>query len=64
MTYNNQYVRAWFHLYSGGHTASKEGRISKTVSYIRVKQFNLCSADVKEVACGFPLTQVKKTLAK
>ncbi len=68
MTYNNQYVRAWFHSYSGGHTATaKEGLNFKEkeppyIRSVKVKSNPYAPADVKEWHAVFPLTQVKKIL--
>ncbi|NLK08578.1 MAG: SpoIID/LytB domain-containing protein [Firmicutes bacterium] len=70
MTYKDQYVRAWFHSFSGGHTASaKEGLNFKEAEppYIRsvkVKDNPYAPADVKEWHAVFPLTEVQKTLSK
>lgn len=70
MTYNNQYVRAWFHSYSGGQTTTaKEGLNFKEeeppyVRSVKIKSNPYAPADVKEWQAVFPLTEVQKTLKK
>ncbi|NMB25078.1 MAG: SpoIID/LytB domain-containing protein [Firmicutes bacterium] len=70
MTYNNQYVRAWFHSYSGGHTATaKEGLNFKEeeppyIRSVKIKANPYAPADVKDWQAVFPLTEVQKTLKK
>ncbi len=68
MTYDNQYVRAWFHSYSGGHTTTaKEGLNFKEeeppyIRSVKIKSNPYAPADVKEWHAMFTLTEVQKTL--
>ncbi|NMB12328.1 MAG: SpoIID/LytB domain-containing protein [Firmicutes bacterium] len=69
MTYKDQYIRAWFHSYSGGHTTTaKEGLNFKEeeppyIRSVKIKDNRYAPADVKEWHATFPLTKVQKALA-
>ena len=68
MTYDDQYIRAWFHSYSGGHTATaKEGLNFKEdeppyVRSVKIKDNPYVPADIKEWRASFPLSKVQEVL--
>ena len=68
MTYKDQYVRAWFHSYSGGQTTTaKEGLNFKEeeppyIRSVKIRENRYAPADVKAWHATFPLTEVQKTL--
>ncbi len=70
MTYKDQYIRAWFHSYSGGQTTSaKEGLNFREeeppyIRSVKIKANPYAPADVKEWHATFPLTEVQKTLGE
>ena len=69
MTYDNRYIRAWFHSYSGGQTATaKEGLTFKEeeppyIKSVLVPQNDYAPADVKSWRAEFPLADVQQALA-
>ncbi|MGI6558870.1 MAG: SpoIID/LytB domain-containing protein [Limnochordia bacterium] len=69
MTYNNRYVRAWFHSYSGGQTATaKEGLTFKEeeppyIKSVMVPENKHAPAEVKSWRAEFPLSDVQRALA-
>ncbi|NMB45785.1 MAG: SpoIID/LytB domain-containing protein [Firmicutes bacterium] len=70
MTYKDQYIRAWFHSYSGGHTAAaKEGLNFQDeeppyIRSVKIKDNRYAPADVKQWHATFSLSEVQKRLAK
>ena len=68
MTYKDQYIRAWFHSYSGGHTATaKEGLNFQEdeppyIRSVKLKDNPYAPADVKEWRASFPLAKVQEIL--
>jgi stage II sporulation protein D len=69
MTYNNRYVRAWFHSYSGGQTATaKEGLTFKEeeppyIKSVLVPENEYAPEDVKSWRAEFPLADVQRVLS-
>lgn len=70
MTYKDRYVRAWFHSYSGGETASaREGLNFKGdeppyTKSVKIKENKYAPGEVKHWRVSFPLSKVQEALDK